>query len=330
MKPYYADDALTLYLGDALTVLRDLDDASVDCVVTSPPYFGLRDYGAPGQYGLEPTPAEYVQTMAAVFREVQRVLSADGTMWLNLGDTYSTRARGNDKGWDKSRLNNPARVQKAQFASMRVGRRTEFDRPPKSLLGMPWRVAFALQDDGWILRNDIIWSKPNGMPESVQDRLSCRHEHVFMFAKSRRYWFDCDAIAEEAVGGQAGNSPEGLRAYAESAGLQPGRRFGGNPGSTLLDVHEKRRRGDVWEIATQPFPAAHFACMPQQLAEICVLAGCKPGGVVLDPFSGSGTTGAAAAKHGRRYVGVDVNASYLDLSLGTRLGQSAIHDGGIA
>ena len=165
MEPYYQDDALTLWHGDALDVLREMADESVNCIVTSPPYFGLRDYGVDGQYGLESTPAAYVETMRKVFAEARRVLTKDGTLWLNLGDSYSTAPRGSDKGWDKSRLNNPGRVQKAQRAAMR-GR--DFDRPFKSLLGIPWRVATALQDDGWILRNDIIWAKPNGMPSSVQ------------------------------------------------------------------------------------------------------------------------------------------------------------------
>lgn len=322
MSIYYADDAATLLLGDALTELRGLKDGSADCVVTSPPYFGLRDYGIEGQYGLERTPAEYVEQMHQVFAEIQRVLAADGTLWLNVGDSYSTAPRGSDAGWDKSRLNNPERVQKAQRAAMR-GR--EFDRPFKSMLGIPWRLAFALQDDGWILRNDIIWSKPNAMPESVTDRLSVRHEHLFLLTKSRNYWFDLDAIREER------KYERPPREDNKHAGIPlHGARYGPNAKSMNVTGEYQtsgRNPGDVWTLPTQPFPEAHFACMPLALAERCILAGCKPAGVVLDPFSGSGTTGAAAAKHGRRYVGIDLNPEYLELSLRTRLAQSAIADG---
>ncbi len=187
--------------------------------------------------------------------------------------------------------------------------------PDKNLLGIPWRVAFALQDDGWILRNDIIWHKPNAMPESVTDRLSNRHEHLFMFSKSRRYWFDLDPIREphestpDRAGGTAPRGQKAIRASGPNSGAYSER--GRNP-------------GDVWTIATQPFSEAHFATMPPALAERCIQAGCKPGGTVLDPFSGSGTTGLAAARRGRRYVGIDLNADYLDLSLRTRLAQPSL------
>lgn len=322
MSIYHQDDSVTLHHGDALEVLREMPDASVNCCVTSPPYFGLRDYGEEGQYGLESSPAEYVETMRAVFAEVRRVLADDGTLWLNLGDSYYS-GKGNPgpnsadgkqaarRGWDRS-VDKPGQP---------WGR-------PKSLLGVPWRVAIGLQDDGWTLRNDVIWYKPNAMPESISDRLSTRHEHVFLFTKARHYWFDTDAIKEPAVGAQAGNTKEGQRAYGSAARRDDGRRFGGNETSTLLEVRDERRAGDVWSIPTSPFPEAHFACMPSALAERCVQAGCKPNGVVLDPFSGSGTTGLAAAKHGRRYVGIDLNSDYLDLSLRTRLGQTALLDGG--
>lgn len=191
--------------------------------------------------------------------------------------------------------------------------------PAKNLLGIPWRVAFALQDDGWTLRNDIIWHKPNAMPESVADRLSCRHEHLFMLSKSRSYWFDLDAIREPATGehhlGRASKRP----------------RFGGNKlnGGATYSGNEyvpsgTRNPGDVWNMPTQPFTEAHFAVMPPALAERAILAGCKPGGTVLDPFSGSGTTGLVATKHGRKYVGIDLNADYLDLSLRTRLANGCL------
>lgn len=322
--PYYADDTVTLHHGDALAVLRTLPDASVDCCVTSPPYFGLRDYGVAGQLGAEASPAEYVEAMRGVFAEVRRVLADDGTLWLNLGDSYYS-GRGNP---------GPNADDKKNVA--RRGWERATDKPgadwakPKNLLGIPWRVAFALQDDGWILRNSIIWAKPNGMPESVADRLSAKHEHVFMLAKSRRYWFDLDPIREplawpdRITGHTFGGANKAASLHTGSAATRTGGTYDKAP-------EGGRNPGDVWTITTQPFAEAHFAVMPQTLAERCILAGCKPAGVVLDPFSGSGTTGLVAAKHGRRYVGIDLNAEYLDLSLRTRLAQGAlIDDGGAA
>lgn len=291
MTPYYQDDAVTLYHGDALAVLADLPDASADCIVTSPPYFGLRDYGVDEQIGAEASPAEFVAALVAVFREARRVLADDGTFWLNLGDSYNNTSSGQNgtasTGITGGRHDRLGGRRSALLAPM----------PAKNLIGIPWRVALALQDDGWILRNDVIWHKSNAMPESVTDRLSNRHEHMFMFSRKPRYWFDLDPIREP---------PAGLaRQSARNVGT------GSNP-------------GDVWTIATQPFSEAHFATMPPALAERCIQAGCRPGGVVLDPFSGSGTTGLAASRHGRRYVGVDLNRDYLDLSLRTRLAQGAL------
>jgi DNA modification methylase len=317
--PYFTDDQTTLWHGDSLAVLRQLPDASVDCCVTSPPYFGLRDYGEAGQYGLESSPAEYVETMRAVFAEVRRVLADDGTLWLNLGDSYYS-GRGNPGP------NSADEKQEARRGWIRPQDRCGVAwSSPKNLLGIPWRVAFALQDDGWILRNDIIWAKPNAMPESVTDRMSTRHEHLFMLAKSRQYWFDLDAVREP-------HTMEQRRRTAPYAYQAPGQ-----AAQTSLhkmrdslgpDGHENGRNpGDVWTVPTQPFAAAHFAVMPQALAERAIQAGCKPGGVVLDPFSGSGTTGLAAAKHGRKYVGIDLNADYLDLSLRTRLAQPGLDFG---
>lgn len=299
MTHYYQDEHVTLHHGDAHDVLQRLVPASVDCIITSPPYFGLRDYGVDGQIGAESSPGEYVARMVDLFREARRVLADDGTLWLNLGDSYAS------------------------------GSRTAYALPGKNLLGIPWRVAFALQDDGWILRNDIIWSKPNAMPESVTDRLSNRHEHLFMLAKSRRYWFDLDAVREpheekslyqqEVARRRPHASGKSGAQIVPGQAAQSGMAAGGRELNPL-----GRNPGDVWTIATQPFPGAHFAVMPPALAERCVQAGCKPGGTVLDPFSGSGTTGMAAAKHGRRYVGIDLNADYLDLSLQTRLQQPGL------
>jgi site-specific DNA-methyltransferase (cytosine-N4-specific) len=311
MTQYYADESVTLLLGDAREVLATLPDSSVDCIVTSPPYLGLRDYGIPGQYGLEATPAQYVETMRAVFAEARRVLADDGTLWLNLGDSYASTTKGSG-GKGKSSLGG-TQHEGSYFAL----RRLEPGLPDKNLLGIPWRTAFGLQDDGWILRNEIIWSKPNAMPESVTDRLSTRHEHLFLFSKSQRYHFDLDAIREpltrpEAVG-------EGI-VFGGSKG--PGgklgasnRRSGGNPSVYGATGEAKGRNpGDVWSITTKPYPQAHFAVFPIDLPIRCIKAGCKPGGTVLDPFSGSGTTGAAARQLDRRYVGIDLNPEYHDLA----------------
>ena len=320
MKPYYADDTVTLWHGDAAGTLAQLPDTSVDCIVTSPPYFGLRDYGVDGQIGAEPTPAEFVEALTAVFREARRVLADDGTLWLNLGDSYAAaRGQGNVGGGLQGGPRPSFREDGAAVASTRVG--IHYDRPNKSLLGIPWRTTFALQDDGWILRSDIIWHKPNAMPESVTDRVAGRHEHVFMLTKSRTYHFDLDAIREEHA--------ESTVAAASRARIPypaPGQRTN----LKTRGMHDAGANpGDVWAINTRPFPGAHFATMPPALAERCILAGCKPGGVVLDPFSGAGTTGLAATENGRRYVGIDLNEEYLDLSLRTRLKQGVL-DLGVA
>ncbi len=316
--PYFTDDTVTLHHGDALEVLRTLPSASIDCVVTSPPYFGLRDYGVNGQLGAEESPQEFVDALVAVLREARRVLAEDGTLWLNLGDSYAGRANAG-RAFTKNRGRN------VQPVGYPVQRNMTAHAPYKSLLGIPWRVALAAIDAGWLLRSEVIWAKPNGMPESVADRPSAKHEHVFLLTKGPSYWFDLDAIREPHT-------------------MRPQRRPGGRPTDETprqdqprqswstaarddlgVDGHPAGRNpGDVWTIATRPFTGAHFATMPLALAERCVVAGCRPGGTVLDPFSGSGTTGLAAARHGRRYVGIDLNADYLDLSLRTRLRDRAL------
>lgn len=321
MKPYYSGDDVTLYLGDSLAVLREMPDQSVNCCVTSPPYFGLRDYGVEGQYGLEASPAEYVETMRTLFTEVRRVLADDGTLWLNIGDSYVANSDGYRRGAAPRRARQPLARKREEGPRL----------ADKNLRGMPWRTAIALQDDGWILRNDIIWHKPNGMPDSIADRLRPSHEHVFLFSTSRFYWFDLNSIKVPTTGQVPGNTLDGQARYGAETRGGDGRRFGGNASSTLLDPHETRNPGDVWTVTTQPFPEAHFATMPPLLAERCVVAGCKPGGTVLDPFSGSGTTGLAATKHGRKYVGIDLSSDYLDLSLRTRFAQPGLDlTGGVA
>lgn len=329
MNAYYSDDQVTLLLGDSLEVLRTMSDGSVDCIVTSPPYFGLRDYGTEGQYGLESTPAEYVETMRALFAEARRVLADDGTLWLNIGDSYayppgSTHKQGKT-GQRKDRT----------FTAETIRGTTGL--PTKNLIGVPWRTAFALQDDGWILRNEIIWHKPNAMPESVRDRLSSRHEHLFLFSKAERYWFDLDPIREPHVIGNGGRQRAAVRGtndYADSDHKFRTRHRptdNGNSGlATGAGYNPKGRNpGDVWEITTKPYPAAHFAVFPIDLPLRCIKAGCRPGGTVLDPFSGSGTTGAAARQLGRKYVGIDLNPAYHDLAK-ERFAQGVLDFGGAA
>lgn len=322
--PYYADDQVTLLLGDALDQLRTLPAESVDCIVTSPPYYGLRDYGTPGQYGTEATPGEYVETMRGLFAEARRALADDGTLWLNLGDSYSVRWS-SERGAGRRGLND-------DDADRRRSGAIAHGIPEKNLLGIPWRTAFALQDDGWILRNEIIWHKPNAMPESVTDRLSTRHEHLFLWAKQQRYWFDLDAIREPLA------RPETLREGIVLGGTKgpggkvggSGRRSGGNVSVYGASGSTKGRNpGDVWDITTKPYPAAHFAVFPIDLPLRCIKAGCRPGGTVLDPFSGSGTTGAAARQLGRKYIGIDLNPAYHDLAK-ERFAQGVLDFGGAA
>lgn len=344
-QPYYSDDSVTLYHGDALAIVRGLPSGAVDSICTSPPYYGLRDYGVAGQYGLEQSPTAYVKTMDSLFSELRRVLSDDGTLWLNLGDSYSgSCASGPPSGKSTLRGNGHIGGGPKQQAG---GGRPSFRRdgavvagprrlpagglPAKNLIGIPWRVAFALQDDGWILRSEIIWAKRNFMPEAVTDRPTRAHEHVFLMTKSPRYWFDADAIREESEPDQEAHNQRYARVYATQADRAA---TTGQPGNNnSAGIHSRpgkpgRNSRDVWSISAQPFAEAHFAVMPLELAERCVTAGCKPGGIVLDPFSGSGTTGLAAAKHSRRYIGIDLNQEYLDLSLRTRLSQPGLFEEG--
>jgi DNA modification methylase len=281
--------------GDCRAILPTLAENSIHCVVTSPPYFGLRDYGEAGQIGLESTPAEYVAEMVAVFREVRRALRDDGTLWLNLGDTYASN-------WPCNRRN------VIGTGSLADGKRA--NRPPrmggdlkdKDLIGIPWMVAFALRADGWYLRSDIIWAKPNPMPESVTDRPTSAHEHVFLLTKSPRYFYDAEAVREPA------EQPDRVRAD----------RFGGSSWEDrqqhsvgfVFTGSETRNARNVWNIATAPFPGSHFATMPPDLAERCIKAGCPAGGTVLDPFGGAGTTGLVADRLGRNAVLIEINAEY--------------------
>lgn len=346
---FFQDEQITLHHGECLDVVTTLPDESVDCIVTSPPYYGLRDYGTEGQYGAEATPAEYVEHMRELFSQCRRVLAEDGTFWLNLGDSYNAYNGNRGKSKTGFSKNDPMpRLPKG------AGLTTK-GLPAKSMLGIPWRVAIALQDDGWTLRNEIIWHKPNAMPESVTDRFSGTHEHIFMFSKSQKYWFDLDPLRvklsenrspsrkarhpkphwkqNSAPGAYDGGAHETQHAEAKTRGMgawsaNANNLPGVSPQQDRPGTHANGKNpGDVWSINTQPFSGAHFAVFPQELPRRAILAGCKPGGTVLDTFSGSGTTGLVAQKNGRRYVGIDNNAEYLNLSLQTRL-QNATLDFG--
>lgn len=293
----------TLHLGDCIDVMQTLPECSVQTCVTSPPYYGLRDYGHAGQIGLESTPTEYVERLVAVFREVRRVMRDDGTLWLNLGDSYAVTGGAREYG-------------SADGATGRADapggpRRAPAGTKPKDLVGIPWRVAFALQADGWYLRQDIIWHKPNPMPESVRDRCTKAHEYVFLLSKEPRYFYDAEAIAEPAIHAgdvktnNAGKNGD-MGAYGATRGgfLRPGG----------VTVKETRNRRSVWLIGSQPFDGAHFAVMPEALVEPCILAGSRRGDVVLDPFTGSGTVGAVAERLGRDFVGCELNPEYLRIA----------------
>jgi site-specific DNA-methyltransferase (cytosine-N4-specific) len=305
---YFESGDVTLYHGDALEVARTLETGSVRTIVTSPPYFGLRDYGEDGQIGAEASVGEYVARMVELFRELRRVLADDGTLWLNLGDSYA----GNGSGAQGESGDRSSRTFTADGLRGRGGA-----LPAKNLIGVPWRVAFALQDDGWILRSDIIWAKPNPMPESVTDRPTKAHEYLFLFAKSPRYYYDAEAIAEEGLLPAGTKRNISLGKKGEVSGRNDGDRFG-----VVLDGTRNKRT--IWTVATVPFPGSHFAVYPPELIRPCIRAGSAVGDTVLDPFSGSGTTGAVATFEGRKYIGIDLNREYLDLSLRTRFQQPTL------
>lgn len=295
-----AREAVTsrILTGDALTVLRTLDDKSIHCCITSPPYWGLRDYGVEGQIGLEPTPEEFVAKLVDVFREVRRVLRDDGTLWLNIGDSYVGSPGGSQgKTGQRASRTFTARIDLTKRAG---------SLSPKNLVGIPWRLAFALQADGWILRSEIIWQKMNPMPESTKDRPTKSHEQVFLLAKSARYFYDAEAVEEKATGRAPGNKTHrGSEEY--SRGDEHHRT---KAGLTAIGARETRNLRDVWTIPSQPFAGAHFATMPIGLVEPCILAGCPIGGVVLDPFAGAGTVGLVASRRGRSFVGIELNPKY--------------------
>lgn len=358
---------IELWVGDCREVLAGLASESVNCIITSPPYFGLRDYDMAAQLGLESSPAEFVSNLVGVLREARRVLRSDGTLWLNLGDSYAGSGRGGNPTAATSTLEGSQTSQEASIVSRRprlakeVGAtartaaatghtRLRGSVKSKSLLGMPWRVAFALQDDGWILRQDIIWHKPNPMPESVRDRCTKSHEYMFLFSKAAAYYFDQAAIKEPVtlstvarlsqpgLADQAGSDrvPGKTNGRMKAVGHLPGNKT--HKGTTAYEggdekmrtkaglvaycervradpsLMAKRNKRSVWTIATRGFKGSHFATFPPALVEPCVLAGCPVGGTVLDPFAGAGTTGLVARQHGRASILIELNPEYAQMA----------------
>ena len=311
---------------DCLLALRDLPDESVNCCVTSPPYYALRDYGMDAQIGREDSPEEYIRRLVLVFREVRRVLTEDGTLWLYIADTYShptksTILRGTPGGTgNKGGYLDPKNPKGRNGQSVSLARRAS-ECKQKDMIGIPWLLAFALRADGWYLRSDIIWCKANPMPESCKDRPSRCYEHVFLLTKSKKYYYDALAIAEPIAEGTAARYKGGRSASSKYAEEIPGQgkvqklnaaRAAGT--ITDADISPVRNARDVWHINTVPYKGGHFAAYPPKLAEKCILAGCPRDGIVLDPFFGSGTTGLAAVKNDRRYIGIELNAEYCELA----------------
>ena len=304
-----------ILLGDALEQLRRLPPESVHTCVTSPPYYNLRDYGAAGQIGNEASVEEYLQTLVSVFREVRRVLRPDGTMWVNMGDSYAGSGKGrmaDGTHYDKK----PSKS--GNYGGTRNGhlkKTVAAGCKPKDLIGVPWQLAFALRADGWYLRQDIIWSKTNCMPESVRDRCTKSHEYIFLLSKSERYYFDAAAISEPVT------STKGNARTFRGGGAYTGGRAHDNSAQVERESHGnrenqtgRRNKRDVWTVSTNGFRGAHFAVFPEKLIEPCILAGCPEGGTVLDPFAGSGTTGVVAKRLGRDFIGCEINPDYAQMA----------------
>ena len=320
-----------IYQGDSLEVLKTFEDNSIDCCVTSPPYYALRDYGVDGQIGVEETPEKYIERLTEVFMDVRRVLKPNGTLWLNIGDSYW------GGGWRGSVLNeHSGRIQQGS-----KGRHCGEQIPsyngmsgvykPKDLIGIPWMLAFSLRNAGWYLRQDIIWQKGNPMPESVKDRCTKSHEYIFLMSKSQKYYFDYEAIQEEATSSEkprifGANNQKGTSRNDIGRVYKPRTKNCQYDGQVPNTMHLKREDGikdevyfvrnkrDVWSINVKPNKEAHFATYPPKLVSTCILAGCPEGGVVLDPFIGSGTTGIVANKLGRHYVGIELNPEYVEMA----------------
>jgi DNA modification methylase len=300
----------TIAFGDCRTIMRKWaeEKVTVQTCITSPPYFGLRDYGHEGQLGLEETPDQYVAAMVEVFRCVRDVLADDGTLWLNIGDTYATQGGAHGGRLDNQRGVGAKRTHDNKGGDQKA-RKAPDGLKPKDLIGIPWRVAFALQADGWYLRQDIIWHKPNPMPESVTDRCTKAHEYLFLLSKSERYYFDSEAIKEPVSASTQSRLAQDVKNQKGSD------RVPGKTNGTMKAVGngESRNRRSVWSVNVRPYKGAHFATFPPALIEPCILAGSKADDTVLDPFMGSGTTAAVAQRLGRHYLGCELNESYRPL-----------------
>ena len=305
----------TIYQGDVLEQLQSFPDECIQCVVTSPPFWNLRDYGVDGQIGLEDTPEEYVDTMVSVFQEVKRVLRKDGTVWLNLGDSYSAGKMTPHTGAARN-----GRDMSAMSGIIRTYNK------PKNLVGIPWRVAFALQADNWYLRQDIIWHKPNPMPESVTDRCTKSHEYIFLLTKSAKYFYDADAIREPLQSG-----PSDIKKMIENKDRIDAKHLKDDyplhKANTRSKIGRKRavgtmnqegllgrNRRSIWKINTTPYPEAHFAVFPEKLPELCIKAGSREGDTILDPFFGAGTTGFMAQRLGRKWIGIELSEDYIKIA----------------
>ena len=303
----------TIYIGDCLEVLKTLPDESVHCCVTSPPYYALRDYGMEEQIGREATPKEYISRLTEVFTEVRRVLRSDGTLWLNIADTYAGKGNQGDFVDPKNPKGRSGQAVALNYKAPGC--------KPKDMIGIPWMLAFALRDSGWYLRNDIIWMKENPMPESCKDRCSRCYEHIFLLSKSRKYFFDAKAISEPIAPATAERLKRGM-----NGGNKYGKPVPGQPQTQTINrprahgeitdsmINPMRNKRDVWVVNTVPFKGGHYAAYPPKLVEPCLLAGCPEGGIVLDPFFGSGTTGMVAKQLNRHYIGIELNPEYAELA----------------
>lgn len=292
-----------IYQGNVFDKLQEIDTESVQCVVTSPPYWGLRNYQMDDQIGLEDTPEEFIENMVEVFREIKRVLKNDGTVWLNLGDSYNSQTgSGFNTNKNEGQNHRIKELQKTQGSLVK-----KISLKPKNLVGIPWRVALALQADGWYLRQDIIWHKPNLMPESVTDRCTKSHDYIFLLSKSAKYFYDADAIREPAQDWGTRDRSQ-LRSGTQDELLK----HRGLKDANFAEIGKNRR--SVWTINTQSYKEAHFAVFPPKLPELCIKAGSSEGDVVLDPFFGSGTTGWVAQRLKRKWIGIELNPEYIKIA----------------
>lgn len=298
-----------IYCGNCVEVLKTFSDKSINCCITSPPYYGLRDYGVSGQIGNEDTPEQYIEKLVNVFEEVRRILKDDGVLWLNLGDSWagSNQGAGTKNLTKKQASNHGTNYMNTDTHKSKLSKLIGYK--PKDLIGIPWMAAFALRESGWYLRQDIIWAKGNPMPESVKDRCTKSHEYIFLLTKSRKYYFDNESIKEPAV-----TQPKARDKNKEGyqADYPKGDRF--SSGERVYGADGMRNKRDVWNVNIKPCKEAHFATFPDTLIEPCVLAGCPEGGIILDPFMGAGTTGMVAKRNNRNYVGIELNSNYIQIA----------------